>query len=130
MVKSTGASPPYDTLLSRGTLIDGTGGGACQADVAIKGDRIVAIGKLRGARAAEEIDIQGKCLTPGFVDTHTHDDQACMARAAQLERQEGEGRSHGARPSAPPRSSWIRLNSRSERTDARRIVCEPLRRAE
>ena len=73
--------PPYDTLLSRGTLIDGTGRSAYQADLAIKGDRVVAIGELRGARAAEEIDIQGKCLAPGFIDTHTHDDQACMAAA-------------------------------------------------
>ena len=47
--------------------------------MAIKGDRIVAIGDLRGDRAAEEIDIQGKCLAPGFIDTHTHDDHACMA---------------------------------------------------
>ena len=73
--------PPYDTLLSGGTLIDGSGRSAYEADVAIKGDRVVAIGKLRGARATEEIDIQGKCLTPGFIDTHTHDDQACMAAA-------------------------------------------------
>ena len=80
-MKSTDALPPYDTLLSSGTLIDGSGRSAYEADVAIKGDRIVAIGKLRGARAAEEIDIHGKCLAPGFIDTHTHDDQACMAAA-------------------------------------------------
>lgn len=79
IVKSADALPPYDTLLSRGTIIDGTGNSACRADLAIKGDRIVAIGELRGARAAEEIDIQGKCLAPGFIDTHTHDDHACMA---------------------------------------------------
>ena len=60
--------PPYDTLLARGSLIDGTGRSAYQADLAIKGDRIVAIGELRGARAAEEIDIQGKCLAPGFIE--------------------------------------------------------------
>ena len=80
-MKSTGVLPRYDTLLSGGTLIDGSGRSAYQADLAIKGDRIVAIGELRGARAAEEIDIQGKCLAPGFIDTHTHDDQACMAAA-------------------------------------------------
>ena len=80
-MKSTGVLARYDTLLSSGTLIDGSGRSAYEADVAIKGDRIVAIGKLRGARAAEEIDIHGKCLAPGFIDTHTHDDQACMAAA-------------------------------------------------
>lgn len=81
MKKTTDALPPYDTLLCRGTLIDGTGRGAYPADLAIKGERIVAMGELRGARAGEEIDIQGKCLAPGFIDTHTHDDQACMAAA-------------------------------------------------
>lgn len=79
MVKSTDALPPYDTLLSRGTVIDGTGRSGYPADVAIKGDRIVAVGDLRDDRAAEEIDIQGKCLAPGFIDTHTHDDHACMS---------------------------------------------------
>ena len=79
MVASSDALPPYDTLFVGGTLIDGTGRGARRSDLAIKGDRIVAIGELRGARAAEEIDIRGKCLVPGFIDTHTHDDQACMS---------------------------------------------------
>ncbi|MDE0224088.1 MAG: D-aminoacylase [Gammaproteobacteria bacterium] len=90
MVHSTGASPPYDTLLVRGSLIDGTGHRAYEADIAIKGDRIAAIGELRGARAAEEIDVQGKCLAPGFIDTHTHDDQACMS-AATMEPKVSQG---------------------------------------
>ena len=71
--------PPFDTLLSGGTLIDGTGSRSRQADLAIRGERIVAVGDLRGARATEEIDVQGKCLAPGFIDAHTHDDQACMS---------------------------------------------------
>ena len=78
-MNSSDRLPPYDVLLSRGTLIDGTGGSAWQADLAIKGDRIAAIGDLRGERTAGEIDVQGKCVAPGFVDAHTHDDQACMS---------------------------------------------------
>ncbi len=73
------APPPFDTLLVGGDLIDGLGRAAYRADLAIKGDRIVAIGELRGARTGEEIDVQGKCIAPGFIDTHTHDDQACMS---------------------------------------------------
>ena len=72
-------SQPYDTLLRGGTLIDGTGNQRQKADLAINGDRIVAIGDLRGARAAEEIDVRGRYLSPGFIDTHTHDDQACLS---------------------------------------------------
>ncbi len=79
MVASSDALPPYDTLFTGGTLIDGTGRTAFRSDLAIKGDRIAAIGELRGTQAAEEIDIRGKCLAPGFIDTHTHDDQACMS---------------------------------------------------
>ena len=78
-VNSTDAMLPYDTLLSRGTVIDGTGNSPYQADLAIKDDRIVEIGDLHHARAFRKIDIQGKCLAPGFIDTHTHDDHACMS---------------------------------------------------
>ena len=73
------APPTYDTLLSGGTVIDGTGNDAYQADLAIEDDRIVAIGDLHPACAAQEIDVRGKCIAPGFIDTHTHDDHACMS---------------------------------------------------
>ena len=58
MTKSNSSLPPYDTLLSGGTLVDGTGRGAVRADLAVNGDRIAAIGELRGVRAAEEIDVR------------------------------------------------------------------------
>lgn len=78
-MKSTDAPPTYDTLLSGGTVIDGTGNDAYQADLAIRDDRIVAIGDLHVAHADQEIDVRGKCVAPGFIDTHTHDDHACMS---------------------------------------------------
>jgi N-acyl-D-aspartate/D-glutamate deacylase len=63
-----------ETLVIRGgTVVDGTGGAPREADVAIAGDRIVAIGKNL-PKADEEIDARGKLVTPGFVDVHTHYD--------------------------------------------------------
>ena len=81
MATLTNSSPPYDTLLMGGDLIDGTGDAAFKADLAIKGERIAAIGELKNVRAAETIDITGQCVAPGFIDTHTHDDQACMSES-------------------------------------------------
>lgn len=60
-------------ILRGGTVVDGTGAAAFEADVGIAGERIVAVGRI-GARAAEEIDARGKLVTPGFVDPHTHYD--------------------------------------------------------
>ena len=79
MARLTNAAPPYDTLLSGATLIDGSGTNAYRADIGIKGNRIAAIGELKRARAAEEFDVAGQYVAPGFIDTHTHDDQACMS---------------------------------------------------
>src|SRR3546814_918778 len=62
-----------DLVIRNGTIYDGTGGDPFQGDVAIAGDRIVAIGKFDG-QGAEEIDATGMIVTPGFVDTHTHYD--------------------------------------------------------
>ncbi len=60
-------------VIRNGTVIDGTGAEPFEADVAIAGSKIVAIGKIT-ERGAEEIDAKGKLVTPGFVDIHTHYD--------------------------------------------------------
>ncbi len=62
-----------DMIIRGGTVVDGSGGEPFDADVAIKGGRIVSVGKV-SARASEEIDAKGKIVTPGFVDVHTHYD--------------------------------------------------------
>lgn len=62
----------YDIVIRNGRLLDGTGTPWVRADVAVVGDRIVAVGDLSGARARRTIDATGLYVAPGFIDTHTH----------------------------------------------------------
>ncbi|KQX23449.1 MULTISPECIES: N-acyl-D-amino-acid deacylase family protein [unclassified Sphingomonas] len=63
-----------DLIIRQGTIVDGHGGEPYVADVAVRSDRIVAIGTLDGWAAEQAIDARGKLVTPGFVDIHTHYD--------------------------------------------------------
>lgn len=69
-----------DLLIKNATVIDGTGGARRKADVAVTGDRIVAVGELAEMKATEIIDAGGKVLAPGFIDAHTHDDAVLLAQ--------------------------------------------------
>ncbi|HWO26239.1 MAG TPA: amidohydrolase family protein [Kofleriaceae bacterium] len=60
-------------MIRGGEIIDGSGAPRRRADVAIVGQRIVAIGDLPG-EAARTLDATGKVIAPGFVDVHTHYD--------------------------------------------------------
>ncbi|MGI9356513.1 MAG: N-acyl-D-amino-acid deacylase family protein [Rhizobiaceae bacterium] len=69
-----------DTALTGGTVIDGTGRDRMDADILITGDLITAIvepGQGDG-HADETIDITGRIVAPGFIDVHTHDDNAVL----------------------------------------------------
>jgi len=70
--------PAYDLVLRNGTLIDGSGEARRTADVALKGDRIAAIGAAGSLRGDNDIDVAGKAVAPGFIDVHTHDDTALI----------------------------------------------------
>ncbi|HLZ85480.1 MAG TPA: amidohydrolase family protein, partial [Caulobacteraceae bacterium] len=61
----------FDIVIRNGLVVDGTGGAPFEADVAISGGRIAAMGAVAGS-GTEEIDARGKLVTPGFVDIHTH----------------------------------------------------------
>jgi N-acyl-D-aspartate/D-glutamate deacylase len=62
-----------DLVIRGGTIIDGSGGEPIEADIAIVGGKISAIGPNL-PKGDEEIDATGKIVTPGFVDPHTHYD--------------------------------------------------------
>ncbi len=64
----------YDLLLTGGTVVDGTGEARYQADVAIVGDRIVAVSRegLDPADALRTLDAHGLVVAPGFIDNHAH----------------------------------------------------------
>ncbi len=65
-------SPP-SLVIRNGTIVDGSGNDAYEADLAISDGKIAAIGKNL-PKGAEEIDARGKLVTPGFIDVHTHYD--------------------------------------------------------
>jgi N-acyl-D-amino-acid deacylase len=68
----------YDIVIRNGQVVDGTGKDKFSADVAIKGDRIAAVGAPGSFKGASEIDAAGKVVAPGFIDVHTHDDTALI----------------------------------------------------
>ncbi|MDX8439708.1 N-acyl-D-amino-acid deacylase family protein [Mesorhizobium australafricanum] len=70
---------PYDLVIRHATLIAGDGAKPFEADIAVTGDRIAAIGRLKDGHGIEEIDAKGKVVAPGFIDVHTHDDGALLA---------------------------------------------------
>jgi N-acyl-D-aspartate/D-glutamate deacylase len=66
----------FDVVLAGGSVVDGSGSPGFPGDVGIVGDRIAAIGDLSGSAAHERVDVTGACVSPGFVDLHTHSDLA------------------------------------------------------
>src|SRR5690625_5061123 len=68
----------FDLILMGGTVIDGTNAEPFKADVAILGDRIAAIGDLSEMQARSRTDVSGLMVAPGFIDSHTHDDNAVL----------------------------------------------------
>ena len=58
----------YDVLISGGTVYDGSGAAPFVGDVAINGDRVVAVGDLSAATAESVVDATGLAVSPGFVN--------------------------------------------------------------
>jgi N-acyl-D-aspartate/D-glutamate deacylase len=65
----------HDVVVRNGLVVDGTGAPAAHGDVAIDGEAIVEVtAPGRAGRARHEIDADGRLVTPGWVDVHTHYD--------------------------------------------------------
>jgi N-acyl-D-amino-acid deacylase len=64
----------WSLLVKNGWVIDGSGAPRYQADVAIEGDRIAAIGPGLAGEATRTIDATGRVVAPGFIDAHSHSD--------------------------------------------------------
>src|SRR5262245_24723822 len=58
----------HDLILKGGRVLDGTGNPWYEADVAIDGDRIAAVGFLKDAHARRTLDVSGLVVAPGFID--------------------------------------------------------------
>lgn len=68
-----------DLVIRDAILIDGSGNPGVRGDLAVRDDRIVAMGDLSREKGNREISANGLALAPGFIDTHTHDDRALLS---------------------------------------------------
>ena len=73
------AAPAYDVVIRNGQVFDGSGGASFAADVAVSGDRIVAVAPHLAARGATEIDARGKVVAPGFINMLAHPEESLIA---------------------------------------------------
>jgi hypothetical protein len=99
-----------DLALRNAHVVDGTGGPSFTASIGVKDGKIAEVGDDVGA-AHREIEANGRLVTPGFVDIHTHyDGQVCWDK--QLS------------PSQPgkaldPEGTWLRCDDRARESDLR-----------
>ncbi len=69
----TPAERPADLLLLNGSVLDGSGSAAVEANVAVTGDRITFVGDAAaGITASDTVDATGLIVAPGFIDMHSH----------------------------------------------------------
>ena len=77
-----GAADEADVVIRGATIVDGTGKDGVVGDLAIKGDKIFAVGAWKGA-AKTTIEGKGLVAAPGFIDLHNHSDTSIQAEATR-----------------------------------------------
>jgi len=70
--------PVYNLVIRNGRIVDGAGNPWFLGDVAIRGERIVAVGRVPAGKARREIDAKGLVIAPGFIDMHSHSDDLLL----------------------------------------------------
>jgi N-acyl-D-amino-acid deacylase len=76
--RSANAPGGVDLLIANGRIVDGTGSPWYRGDVAIRGDRIVAVGQLRGVQARDTIVANGLIVSPGWIDMLGHSEYSLL----------------------------------------------------
>jgi N-acyl-D-amino-acid deacylase len=74
-------SDEFDILIKNATIVDGTGAPSYKGAIAVRDERIVAVGRLEGdlKKGAETIiDAEGRVVSPGFIDVHNHGDLSIL----------------------------------------------------
>ena len=77
-VAQTAPQASFDVLIKGGAVYDGTGGEPRQADIGIRGDRIVAVGNLNNTHAGSVVDASGLAVAPGFINMLSHSEQSLI----------------------------------------------------
>lgn len=115
------AQEKYDVLIKGGMLYDGSGEAPKQVDLALKGDRIVAIGDLKAADAKVVVDAKGLAVAPGFINMLSWSNESLIAdgrgqseiRQGVTTQIMGEGWSPG------PLNETMKKNLKAEQTDVK-----------
>lgn len=89
-VATTAVAQSKSFVIRNATIIDGSGGKSYKADVRVKGDKIVAIGKLKIKKGEESIDATRLVLSPGFIDIHNHSESG-LQREGTVANQVSQG---------------------------------------
>jgi N-acyl-D-aspartate/D-glutamate deacylase len=75
-----------DVVLRGATLYDGSGAAGVVGDLAVRGERIVAVGRFTVAGSPRVIEAKGLMIAPGFIDLHTHSDYPLMRKGTNANR--------------------------------------------
>jgi N-acyl-D-amino-acid deacylase len=77
-VGATADDQPYDLILRGGRIADGSGNPWFHGDVAVRGGRIAAVGRLPHQESRRTLDCRGLVVAPGFIDIHSHSDHLLL----------------------------------------------------
>ena len=82
LFSSASFAQDFDIIIANGRIVYGSGNLRYEADVGIRGDRIVSIGDLSRRQATQIIDASGLIVSPGFIGPHTYAlGECCKGRA-------------------------------------------------
>ena len=125
---------PFDIVIRGGKIVDGTGNPWFEGDVAIRGDRIVAVNRPGGDLPARRRSTRrGLIVAPGFIDIHSHSDTTLLedesppskVRQGVTTEILGEDTSAGPAKGKRPPQSWKRDGATRHVDDPARVLRRP-----